>query len=150
MTAGNKGLTLIEVLISILLLAIVAMFVAIAIPTSANLSTRTDQMETTTVLAQKYIEDVKATFNNNPSLFMDVEAGTTPPIDITDSHTMGGQYSITTVIPEGSIETRNYLEIADVPSLFTLSVTVAPIVDETVLTDSNQTVVITTKIRRTN
>ncbi|MGD9580211.1 MAG: type II secretion system protein [Vampirovibrionia bacterium] len=93
----DSGITLIEILVSIVLLGIIAAFVALAIPTSVSLTGRTNKMETTAVLAQKYIEDVKSAFGSDPTLFNDIEEGTTPPITIDEKkHTNDGQYQITT------------------------------------------------------
>ena len=137
-----SGLSLIEILVSILLLGIVASFVAVSIPTSVGLSNRTDDMENTTVMAQKYIEDVKAQFELNPGLFDTVENGTTPPIDIDDEHIGYGEYSLTTNI----IVDNNY---EGLPCLFTLEVTVAPKAGDEVLSDSDQTVTVSSMLRRT-
>lgn len=138
----QSGLSLIEIIISILLLGVVASFIALAIPTSASLSTRTDKMETTTVLAQKYIEEVKATYANDSSLYESLEDGENPPIDVTNEHTEGGTYNLSTYLTIQSTDDDG------VPSLVDLEVTVAPVVGESTLTESDQAVTITAMLRR--
>lgn len=145
---NQNGLTLIEILVSILLLGIVATFVAMAIPTSVGLSTQTDEMETTTKLAQKYIEAVQSAFVNDPSLFTTIiDQSTDPPIEISDEYTQDNEYDLSTVM---EVWNSSYDEDygMDVPSLISINVTVAPIKDLNVNEDSNQTVSVTALIRR--
>lgn len=149
----SKGLTLIEVLVSIVLVGVIAVFIAIAIPTSANLSNRTDKMETTAVLAQKYIEDVKSALRDDSTMFDDMVNGTTPPLEVDEEYTNSGDYSL-----ETSLTVENTADVDDdgveEPTLVSLTVTVSPAADEaegattTEATTSNQTVNITTLLRR--
>jgi len=143
-----SGLSLIEVLISLLLLSVVAAFVALSIPTSAGLSTTTDDMEITTALAQKYIEDVKVAYTNDTQKFKDLQNGTissTEPITIESKHTNNNEYSLT-----ANTQQLGFVDIngETVLSLFELTVTVAPIANGSPDLDSSQAVTITATVRR--
>lgn len=141
-TKVNQGLTLFEVLVSILIIGIIAVFMAIAIPTSISLSGSTDEMESTTILAQKYIEDVKSEFNFDQSLFDNLQEGTTPPITVTSQHTNSGEYNLQTSI---TIENTAIVNDIEVPTLAILKVTVSP---SNIEGESDQTVSFSTKLRR--
>lgn len=141
-SSNQAGLSLVEVLVSIVLLGVIAAFIALAIPTSATLATRTDKMEATTAAAQKYIEEVKSTYTNNNGLFANVQEGYFEPVAVTNEHTNNGAFNITT----------NVDVIANVdnsPSMFVLQVTVAP-ADLADNQTSDQTVTISSLIRKEN
>lgn len=141
----QSGISLVEILISIVLLGVIASFIALAIPTSISLTGRTNKMETTSVLAQKYIEDVKATLANDPSLFDDFEDGITPPITIESKHTNNNKYAITTGL---TVNNTTEIDSATVPCLATLTITVTPRDGETIDTNSDQKVSVSTVLRR--
>lgn len=141
----QSGISLVEILVSIVLLGVIASFIALAIPTSISLTGRTNKMETTSVLAQKYIEDVKAKLASDPSLFDAFEDGNTPPIDIEDKHTNNNNYSIQT---ELTINNTTEIDSVTVPCLVTLTLTVTPKDGDTILTNSDQKVSVSTLLRR--
>ena len=137
----SRGVTLIEILISITLLGLIAFFIALSIPTSVNMSQSTNQMESGTLLAQKYIEDVKSQMENDPTFFdTSLIEGTEPPLNTT-GYTKSGKYTITTEIA--------YIKYADIdgvnsPVLASFQITVSPVNSDT----EEQDVSITTYLRK--
>lgn len=151
-----QGVTFMELLVAILILAVVAIYVAISIPTSVGLSGKTDKMEDANTIAQKYIEQVKALYNTNPdSAEFDVlnalsidECTSSLPVAATNALTNNGKYDISTQMCVRN-NYDNQDDIALVPALFSLTVTVAPVDDNNnILTSSDQAVTVTTMIRR--
>ncbi len=148
------GVSFIELLVAIILLAIVAIFLAMSIPTSIGLSGKTNNMEDTTAIAQKYIEAVKSLYGTNPddasfaSLDeLDIDECTIiPPITISSIYTGNNKYSTTTEMCLLNTATINE-EV--VPSLFTLKVNVSPKDAEGhIINDSKQAVSVSTMLRR--
>lgn len=94
-TSKEAGVTLIEVLASILLLGVIATFIAMAIPTSVSVSSRTDNLESSTVIAQKLIEDIKAQHKNDAQFMNYLTDGSTsiPFISLSD-YTNNGEYTV--------------------------------------------------------
>ena len=144
----SKGMTLLEVLTSLLALSAVVAFVALAIPTNAGLTSKTDKKETATALAQKYLEDVKKTYGESPTNFESLTSGTTPPITITTDYTANSLYSVTTNTTVDNTATfyAGQPNEMTAPCLATVTVTVTPANSST--SDTSQTVILSTKLRR--
>lgn len=148
----SKGLTLLEILTSILILVVIVSSVALSIPTNVGMTRKSDDKETATLLAQKYIENVKKSFDETPTNFESLTSGTTPPITISSEHTNYGKFSITTstTIDNTTVFYSGQPNQVTAPCLVTLQVTVTPANANTVTgsTTSSQAVTLTTMLRR--
>lgn len=141
----RQGVSFLELLVSILVLAIVAACIALALPTTASMSNKTDKMENATSIAHKYIETVKSEFFNDPTLFYNLQEGTTPPIDVSSDLNGNGTFDVATNV---TIDNNSDVDGTSYPCLFTLKVTVSPLVNGKAQTSSDQAVSTTTIIRR--
>lgn len=101
---NRAGFTFIEVVMSILIIAVVAMYLATAIPTSLLIVQETEDISKATDLAQQYFENVKYELSSAINYDAAIE-GDTPPIDITDEVTDYGNYSVVTNITSLESET---------------------------------------------
>jgi prepilin-type N-terminal cleavage/methylation domain-containing protein len=101
---SKPGFTFIEVIMSILIIGIVAMYLGTAIPTSLLIVQETQDISKATDLAQKYIEQVKYNLLDTVN-YDDTGAGTEPPLEITDDVTANDKYSVTTTVADLETET---------------------------------------------
>jgi len=92
---SKSGFTFLEVILSILIIAIVAMYLATSIPASLLIIQETENISKATDLAQKYFENVKYELSDTGQ-YDDAEAGSDPPIDITNDITNNGYFNVTT------------------------------------------------------
>ena len=92
---SRKGFTFVEVILSILILGIVAMYLAVSIPTSLVIIQETESISKATDLAQKYFENVKYELSDT-GIYDNAASGSTPPVDITDDITNNGYFNVTT------------------------------------------------------
>ncbi|EKE03461.1 MAG: hypothetical protein ACD_20C00202G0009 [uncultured bacterium] len=92
---SRNGFTFVEVMLSILILGIVAMYLAVSIPTSLVIIQETESISKATDLAQKYFENVKYELSDTGT-YDNAASGNTPPVDITDDITNNGYFNVTT------------------------------------------------------
>lgn len=96
--------SLLEVAVSMMIIGLVASYLAITIPTMFLISHQTEDISKSTGLAQKYIEDTKYELSSDVQTFDNTLAGNTPPITITSADTDNGRFSITTNITNVNTE----------------------------------------------
>ena len=101
MKTYNKktGFTFIEVLISIVIIGIVASFLAMSVPSAFITTRKTENLSKTSVLASKYLETIKSDFSYKSEYDLAVE-GTTPPIELTAEFTNNNYYTVSTQITD--------------------------------------------------
>ena len=111
---GRSGFTFIEVVMSILITAVIAILIAFAMPTELLISRQTEDISKASYLAQGYIENVKQQLSNLTS-FTSVVAGKTPPIIITNNVTANGYFNVSTNVsfvgPFGSFDSLKQIEV---------------------------------------
>lgn len=102
--ACRNGFTFTEVIMSILILGIVAMYLGTAIPASLVIVQETQDISKASDLAQKYFENVKYELSST-AIYDSVEEGTAPPLEITDDLTDNGYFEVTTNVSALASET---------------------------------------------
>lgn len=137
------GVSFLELVVAILLLSIVASYIAFTIPLTASHSLATDNLESSSALAYRYMENIKDKFKDNPEYFETVTEDSELPTSLTSGITYDTtKFSVNTLV-EQTTETTDSVENTAI-TLVTVKVTVSP--TNTKSTSSPETVSITTKI----
>lgn len=93
----NSGFTLMELMISILIISGISMGIMNIIPLAFANNQRTVDVSKASELAQKYIEILKVDLSDLSTYDL-VAEGTTPPIPITEEITANGYFDVTTSV----------------------------------------------------
>lgn len=112
LSAKKSGFSLIEVLMSVLIIGLVGGFLLTAMPASFLITKQTENLSKVTDLAQKYIEEVKYELSSNITAYDEAAAGSTPPVPVTADMTNNGYYTVTTSIVNAETAVVNGVTVA--------------------------------------
>jgi prepilin-type N-terminal cleavage/methylation domain-containing protein len=94
---SKKGFTMLEVLISIVVMLLATASLSTLVPYSLSVTNESQDVIKASDLAQNYLENIKSNFKYS-ALYDAAIAGTTPPISITSEFTDNNSYTVTTKI----------------------------------------------------
>jgi len=97
----NKGFTFVELVVATLILAIVALYIAVMMPTALLITKETEDIAKASDLAQKYVENLKASVNSGALSYDSITEGDSPPLPLSESdsgfdYTDNGTFSVST------------------------------------------------------
>jgi len=101
--AKKEAFTFVELVVATVILAIVALYIAVMMPTALLITKETEDIAKASDLAQKYTENLKASVNSGVLSYDSITEGSTPPLPLseTDSgfdYTDEGNYSVSTTV----------------------------------------------------
>lgn len=101
--AKKEAFTFVELVVATVILAIVALYIAVMMPTALLITKETEDIAKASDLAQKYMENLKASVNSGVLSYDSITEGSTPPLPLseTDSgfdYTDEGNYSVSTTV----------------------------------------------------
>ncbi|MFH0702998.1 MAG: prepilin-type N-terminal cleavage/methylation domain-containing protein [bacterium] len=109
--SSRAGFSFVEIVMSIMIIAVVAVYLATAIPTAYLITQETQNISKASDLAQKYIENVRHEVLASAGSYDAVEEGSDPPVEVTDDITDNDYYTVNTYVTDLETETINDQEI---------------------------------------
>jgi prepilin-type N-terminal cleavage/methylation domain-containing protein len=97
----KEAFTFVELVVAMLILAVVALYIAIMMPTALLITQQTEDIAKASDLAQKYMENLKASVNSGALSFDNLTEGDTPPLSLTETisdfdYTDEGNFTVST------------------------------------------------------
>jgi len=106
----RKGFTFTEIIIAMVIILTVAVFFAMSIPKSYEVTRDTEDITNASNLAGKYLETIKSNFTT-ASIFDSAIEGDAPPVEVTSEFNKNGYFTVNTFITDTSTAIIQGVEI---------------------------------------